>query len=141
MIPISLKRSPSVWLMTIIAVLFGLITIKSGGTVLFVDGEFRQQVGNYVPFVVWFNFIAGFAYVIAGVGIWKRKRWAVLLAALIALVTLVVFSIFTVYIFDGGLYEQRTLIAMSGRSLLWIFIGYFAYKAVQTEQKQFETIR
>jgi len=140
MMPMPVKRTPSVWFMTIVAILFGLVTIKSGGTVLFVDGEFRQQAGNYVPFVLWFNFIAGFAYVTAGVGLWKRQRWAAWLAISIAAATLVVFALFAMHIFGGGLYEQRTVIAMSARSLVWTVIGYFAYKAAQTEQKQFETI-
>lgn len=124
------KRTPSAWVMTIIAVLFGLLTIKSGGMVLFVDGEAREQAGNYVPFVLWFNFIAGFAYLIAGAGLWKQQRWAAWLAILIAVATLVVFALFALHILDGGSHEQRTVIAMSARSLIWILIATFAYKTV-----------
>ncbi len=51
-----LDRSIGVWIMTVIAVVFGLLTIKSGGSVLFVDGIAREDAGNYVPFVLWFNF-------------------------------------------------------------------------------------
>jgi len=32
--------------------------------------------GNYVPFVLRFNFVAGFAYVIAGIGMLKQRQWA-----------------------------------------------------------------
>lgn len=124
------KRPPSVWAATIIAVVFGLASIKSGGSVLFIDGEFRQQVGNYVPFVVWFNFLAGFAYLIAGIGLWKGQRWSVWLAALIAVTTLVTFALLGVYIVSGGSYEQRTIIAMSFRSLLWIAIAVLAWKTL-----------
>lgn len=127
---LSVKRPISLWAATAVAVLFGLLTIKSGGTVLFIDGEFREQAGNYVPFVVWFNFMAGFAYVTAGVGLWLRQRWAAGLAALIALATLTVFALFALHIFDGGSYEQRTVIAMSARSLVWLSIALFAYKTV-----------
>jgi hypothetical protein len=45
-------RSTGIWIITVIAVAFGLLTIKSGGSVLFVDGTFREEIGNYVPFVV-----------------------------------------------------------------------------------------
>ena len=45
-------RSIGIWIITVIAVAFGLLTIKSGGSVLFVDGTFREEIGNYVPFVV-----------------------------------------------------------------------------------------
>ncbi len=30
----------------------------------------RVAAGNFVPFVVWFNFLAGFVYVAAGVELW-----------------------------------------------------------------------
>jgi len=50
-----------------VAALFGLATIASGGTALFGGEAARAAVGNAVSFVLWFNFLAGFLYVIAGV--------------------------------------------------------------------------
>ncbi|MEO7200530.1 MAG: hypothetical protein ABIY56_10000, partial [Dokdonella sp.] len=49
-----------VWIRVIsaIAIAFGLLTIKEGGAVLFFDGAGREAAGNYVPFVLWFNFLA-----------------------------------------------------------------------------------
>ena len=68
----------NVWngMMAVIAIAFGLVTIKEGGTVLFGNEAARTAAGNYVPFVLWFNFLAGFAYVIAGAGLWLQRRWA-----------------------------------------------------------------
>ena len=60
------KRSLGTWVIAAVAVVFGLLTIKTGGAVLFIGGEFRQQAGNYVPFVLWFNFLAGFVYLSEG---------------------------------------------------------------------------
>jgi len=122
------KQSVSFWAVTIIAILFGLLTIKSGGAVLFFDGVARQKAGSYVPFVLWFNFLAGFAYLIAGFGLWKRQRWSAWLAILITVATLLVFVLFALHVLGGGSYEQRTVIAMSLRSLVWMFIATFAYK-------------
>ena len=64
------KQSIGIWVITVI---FGLLTIKSGGSVLFVDGVAREEAGNYVPFVLWFNFLSGFAYLIAGAGLFMQK--------------------------------------------------------------------
>ena len=66
----------AIWMrvVSLIAIGFGLMTIWEGGAVLFVDGAARQAAGHYVPFVLWFNFLAGFAYVLAGVGLFLRKR-------------------------------------------------------------------
>ncbi|NQU57261.1 MAG: hypothetical protein HQ513_08495 [Rhodospirillales bacterium] len=113
----------------IVAVSFGLLTLKSGGSVLFIDGPARVAAGNYVPFVLWFNFLAGFAYILAGAGLFLWRGWAVKLALLIAVATLLVFAAFGVHILFDGSYELRTIGAMSLRSFVWVSIAVFAHKA------------
>ena len=110
-------------IMSLIAIIFGLVTIKAGGMVLFTQGEAHQAAGNYVPFVLWFNFLAGFAYISAGIGLWLQRSWAALLAMLIAVFTLLVFIALGVHIYAGGAYEMRTVAAMSMRSIIWIGIA------------------
>jgi hypothetical protein len=110
------------------AVSFGLLTIASGGRVLFGGEAARQAAGDYVAFVLWFNFIAGFAYVVAGLGLGLRRRWSVPLAALIALATLLVFAAFGLHALAGGAYEARTVAAMSLRALVWAGITLIAYQ-------------
>ncbi len=124
------NRSIGIWLITVIAVMFGLLTIKSGGSVLFIDGSARQAAGNYVPFVLWFNFLAGFVYVITGAGLWLQKQWAVRLSFLIVVATFIVYVILGLYILGGGLYEIRTIIAMGFRTIIWAFIAIFAYRRI-----------
>jgi len=116
------------WLtpVSVFAILFGLLTIKEGGAVLFIDGAARKAAGNYVPFVLWFNFSAGFFYIAAGIGLWRMRRWSARLAALIAALTLLVFTVFGVHAFRGGAYELRTVMAMTLRSLVWLAISYAA---------------
>ena len=53
----------------LVALVFGALTVTSGGKVLFGSEATRAAAGAYVPFVLWFNFLAGFAYVAAGVGL------------------------------------------------------------------------
>jgi hypothetical protein len=130
MTSIKSDRSIGIWIITVIAVVFGLLTIKSGGSVLYVDGTFREEAGNYVPFVVWFNFLAGFAYLIAGGGLWMQKHWAVWISIFIVVATLVVFAILGIHILNGGMYEVRTLAAMSLRTVVWALIAMFAYRKI-----------
>lgn len=117
-----------IWSASIVAVLFGLLTIREGGAVVFWSEAARRAAGQYVPFVVWFNFLAGFAYVAAGFGLWFRHRWAAGLAFGIAVATLAVFVAFGIHIATGGGYETRTIVAMSLRSAVWIAIGAVAYR-------------
>lgn len=113
---------------SIIAVLFGLLTIREGGAVLFWSETARLAAGQYVPFVVWFNFLAGFAYVVAGFGLWFWRRWAAGLAVGVAAATLAVFIAFGIHITGGGGYETRTIVAMSLRSAVWIAVAAVAYR-------------
>jgi hypothetical protein len=46
-----------------VAIQFGLMTIKEGGAVLLGNEAAVAAAGNYVPFVLWFNFLSGFAYI------------------------------------------------------------------------------
>ena len=115
-------------LAAVVAVAFGLLTVKEGGTVLFGDEAARSAAGNYVPFVLWFNFMAGFAYVIAGVGLWMQQRWAAWLAVAIVAATALAFAAFGAHVVSGGAYEKRTLIAMSLRTLVWAAIAAIAWR-------------
>ena len=119
-----------IWMRVIalVAIGFGLMTIREGGAVLFYDGAGRDAAGSYVPFVLWFNFLAGFAYVIAGVGLWMRRRWATWLAMAIAVATALVFLAFGVHVALGGAWERRTVIAMTLRTLVWVGIAAIAWR-------------
>lgn len=120
----------AIWVISLVAVGFGLLTIKEGGTVLFGDEASRATAGNYVPFVLWFNFLAGFAYVVAGVGLWMRQRWAVWLAIAIAAASAFTLAAFGVHVYSGAAYEQRTVIAMSLRTLVWATIAAIAWRGL-----------
>jgi uncharacterized membrane protein (DUF2068 family) len=133
--PSHTKRGVSIWAISMVAVGFGLLTIKEGGTILFGDAAARAAAGSYVPFVLWFNFLAGFAYVIAGIGLWQQQRWAAWLAVVIAAATVLAFAAFGVHVMSGGAYEQRTVIAMSLRTLVWVIITGVAYRSVLQDRR------
>lgn len=119
-----------IWIITVIAVVFGLLTIKSGGSVLFLDGIARKDAGNYVPFVLWFNFLAGFAYLLAGAGLFMQKPWSAWISIFIAVSTIVVFALFGLHILNQGMYEFRTVVAMSLRAVVWTLIATVAYRKI-----------
>lgn len=121
------KRPLWVWPVMVVAIGFGALTINSGGAVLFFDGQARLAAGNYVGFVLWFNFLAGFAYIATGLGFWFGRSWATGLAIAIAVATLLVFGAFGIHVLRGENYEIRTVVAMSIRSTVWITIAMVAY--------------
>lgn len=121
------QRGFWLWAIALVAIGFGLLTIKEGGMTLSGDEAARAAAGNYVPFVLWFNFVAGFAYVVSGAGMWMQHRWAAWLAVAIAVATALTFAAFGAHVYFGGSYESRTVIAMNLRTLVWTSIAAIAW--------------
>ena len=117
--------------MAVVAMLFGLLTVVSGGRTLFGGEAARLAAGAIVPFVLWFNFGAGFAYVACGWALWRRRRWAVRLAVVIAVATAAVFAAFGTHALSGGAYEARTVGAMALRTLFWVGVAWAAHRTIR----------
>ena len=98
-----------------VAIAFGLLTVVSGGTTLLG----ALEMGAVVLFVLWFNTLAGLAYVVAGLGLWQGRRWAYPLSLAIFAATLLVFAAFGLHVAQGGAFEMRTVFAMALRSTVW----------------------
>lgn len=113
-----------------IAVVFGALTIVSGGRVLFGGAAAQAAAGDAVPFVLWFNFLSGFAYVLAGVGIALGRRWAATLAIALAVAIAAVFALFGLHVLRGGAFELRTVGAMVLQLGVWTAIAVWARKAL-----------
>ncbi len=109
----------------VVALLFGLVTIYSGGMAL----AGKKEVGNAVHFVLWFNFLAGFAYVAASFGLAKMLGWGLKLSIAIAIATALVFAAFGFVVMQGGAYEMRTVGAMVIRLGVWVVISAIAMRA------------
>ncbi len=112
------------------AALFGLLTIMSGGRALFGGAAARAAVGDAVPFVLWFNFLAGFAYVAAALGLYRWRKWAIPAASALAVSTLIVFAAFGVAVALGTPFEPRTVGAMILRAGFWLAIAVAGVRAV-----------
>lgn len=112
-----------------IGVVLGVLTLVMGGRVLLGDPAALADAGAYVPFVLWFTFLAGFVYVAAGVGLALGRRWGARLALGLAVATLLVFAALALHIARGGAYETRTVAAMTFRSTVWCLLAWVGYRA------------
>jgi len=98
---------------------------------LFGSLESRAVFGNTVPFVLWFNFLAGFLYVGAGAGLLLRRRWSVYTSLFVAVSTILVFVAFGVHVIGGGAFERRTVGALTIRSIFWIAVTIVSIRAMK----------
>jgi len=117
--------------MAISAIVFGIVTVLTGGRALFGSLESRADFGKAVPFVLWFNFLAGFVYIVAGTGLLLRRRWAVYTSLFVAVSTILVFAAFGVHVIGGGAFERRTIGALMIRSLFWIAVTIVSMRAMK----------
>ena len=113
-----------------VAIAFGLLTVVSGGTTLLG----ALEMGAVVLFVLWFNTLAGLAYVVAGLGLWQGRRWAYPLSLAIFAATLLVFVAFGLHVAQGGAFEMRTVYAMALRSAVWGAIALMARQLLTRQE-------
>ena len=128
-------KTHTLWLrfVALVAIGFGLMTIKEGGLVLYGDQAAVSAAGDFVPFVLWFNFIAGFFYILTGIGLWLQRRWAVWIAIVLMVGTAFVFAAFGLHVALGGAFAQRTVIAMSLRVVIWTAIAVYTWRHIKAE--------
>ena len=111
-----------------IAIVFGALTVFSGGRAIFGGVIERASVGNAVDFVLWFNFLAGFFYIFSGAALWRRSRLGLWLALLLAVSTAIVTCAFGIHVAGGGAYEMRTVSALALRLSFWVVLSAFAWR-------------
>ena len=128
------KRNTSLMVAAIVALAFGALTVLSGGRALFGSAEAQAAVGNAVPFVLWFNFLAGFAYILAGIGLFLRHSPAVWISIGIFASTALVALAFAVHMMQGGAFEMRTVGAMILRTGVWAGISVIAWRHIRQAQ-------
>jgi hypothetical protein len=119
----------------IFVIIFGLLTLIEGGSVAFDIGDARVKSGNYVPFVLWFNFLSGFVYIINGVGLLLEKKWASKSSFFLLISILIVYFLLLIHILLGGLYETKTVIAMGLRSSIWALTFFASLKMIAWKKK------
>lgn len=117
-----------------VAVAFGVLTVLSGGYVLFGGVAGRLAAGDAVPFVVWFNFLSGFIYILAGAGIAMGRHWATRMAIALAVAIAAVFALFGLHVVQGGAFEIRTVGAMTLRLVVWVAISAVALRSSRAKQ-------
>ena len=109
-----------------LAMVFGLATIIAGGRVVLGSAVARAAAGDYVPFVLWFNFLAGFMYVATGILLALGRPAAAKLAFAIAVGTGLVYAAFGIHVLIGGAFTVHTVMAMTLRTTIWVGIAALA---------------
>ena len=126
--PVILKITASALL------LFALLTLFLSGSVIFDLFDIREKEGNYVPLVVWANFISSILYLVAAYGLFKMKKWSFWLLVVTVFILVAACTGLKIHINNGGLYEAKTVNAMIFRIGLTILLAVASYFLLQNKQ-------
>ena len=118
----------------IVLLLFALLTLFLSGSVIFNLFGIRAKEGNYVPLVVWANFISSILYLAAAYGLFKMKKWSVWLLVISVVILVAAFIGLKLHISEGGLYEVKTVNAMIFRIGLTALLAVASYFLLQNKQ-------
>lgn len=108
------------------AIAFGLITLVAGSRVLLAPDRSGLEGPVIVPLVV-FNVVAAIAYVVAGVGIARRRRWSARVAGAIALASGLAFLALAAYAGWGGPVADRSVVVMTLRAGIWSSVALWCW--------------
>lgn len=107
--------------------LFGIVSIFMTSSIAFDWFGIREMEGNYVLFIVYANLICGFIYLYAAYALWRNRKSAIWALGLSSFILLFAFVAFGWYINEGGVYELKTLKAMSFRTIVTVALGIISY--------------
>jgi hypothetical protein len=81
----------------------------------------RTVEGNYVSIVVYANFICAFLYLFASYCFFTNNKNASPILIVASIILIIGFAALMIHIQDGGVYEMKTVRAMTFRTLITLF--------------------
>lgn len=96
----------------------------------------REFEGHYVFFVVISNLICGIIYLCASYGFIKEKKWTTAILFIAAFILIFIFIILVIYIFSGGVYEEKSIIEITLRTFITLVFALVSWNFI-TKKNQF----
>src|SRR6185312_1012861 len=100
--------------------LLGLVSLFMTTSIIFDLFQIRKIEGHYVPFIVYVNLICAVIYLISVYGFLKEKKSTTTYLFIASFILVIAFIAFLIYISKGGVYEAKTVKAMSVRILITV---------------------
>lgn len=132
-----LKKSLKVVLIFLLSA-FGILTVFLTGSVLLDLFGIRAKEGNFVPFIVWINLVAGIGYLAAAYLLFNSNRKSILLLLGIAILILIGNIALHFHITSGGIYKMETVNGMRFRlvvTFLMAFLSNYILKQTRTNHE------
>ncbi len=116
-------------ILSFIGILFGIVTVISGGSVLF--GASPGYL-VFLPLVI-FNSAMGFAYILTGIVIWKNSIRGKTMTGIVFLLNFGMLIIISYLYWTGSDIASQSLAAISFRTIVWLIIYVSLAKVVSKQ--------
>ena len=113
-------------IMKVSAVLVGILGVVSlfmTASIIFDLFEIREKEGNYVPFIVYANFVCSFLYLYCCYGFFTKNKCTTTCLFIAVGILIVAYIALIIYIQVGGVFEMKTVKAMLARISLTILLA------------------
>lgn len=124
------------WVEGLVLLIFGLVTFYLSASILFDLFGVRESQGNYVDIVIFGNFLSSLIYFYAAIGFLRRLDYTMLLLVVALLILLISGGGLFYHIINGGMYEQKTLGALTLRIFVTVVFIYRASKIRKLKEKR-----
>lgn len=118
-------------ILLIFLLLFGGVTLFMSSSVLFDWFGIRAKEGNFVPLVVWANWVCGILYLIAAFGISRNQIWAKFPLMISLIILILAYIGLFIHINNGGLYETKTIGTMAFRTVITAILLFVTIKILK----------
>jgi hypothetical protein len=122
-------------LLLVFLLLFGMITLFASSSVIFDWFGMREKEGNFVLGIVWTNLVCGILYLITAYGILKNQTWIKFPLTIALIILILAYIGLFIHIYNGGLYETKTIGAMAFRVGLTTLLLFFTSKISQKQNQ------
>ena len=90
----------------------------------------REHEGKYVLFVVIANFICSIIYLCSSYGFFKEKKWTATILFVAAFILIFIFIVLVIYIFTGGIYEEKTIMEITIRTFITLIFTLVSWNFI-----------
>lgn len=129
------------WTLVAVLLFFGGVTLFLSTSIVFDLFGMREKEGNYVQFVVLANLLASILYFAGAIGLIAHQAWTRYPLWMASVVMIVASIAFGWYVYQGGIHEQRTIVAMLFRTLLTLAFYATAVWIGRAQHQQTQTIK
>ena len=113
---------------------FGLVSLFMTGSIIFDLFEIRAKADNFIPFIIYTNFVCSFIYLFASYGLITKNKLTTICLFIAVAILIIAYVGLILYINSGGAYQTRTVIVMLFRiAVTIIFAGIAWYYISRTK--------